>query len=139
MREKLPKLQNRKKSTESLAKNSIILLFLHHCRLKWKRPRKSAITCSVFKLVFPLIFNLALLHIPASKTQGAATLVTIISPLYRLFVKFISLSGFMTIVSLSAPRLWNSLPFSVRTASSVCGFRPLLKAYLFDIAYPKSP
>ena len=38
---------------------------------------------------------------------------------------------------MGAPRLWNYLPFSVRTTISMCGFHRLLKAYLYDSAYPK--
>ena len=41
--------------------------------------------------------------------------------------------------SVGAPQLWNSLPFSIRTATSVCGFPWQLKTYLFDLAYPKPP
>ena len=35
-----------------------------------------------------------------------------------------------------APSLWNNLPLSVRSASSVATFRRRLKTYLFDLAFP---
>jgi hypothetical protein len=35
-----------------------------------------------------------------------------------------------------APALWNSLPLSLRSATSVVTFRKLLKAHLFGLAYP---
>ena len=95
------------------------------------------LSSNVSKLVFPLIFNLVYLHIPVSKTQGTATLVTIIIPLFRLIVQ--SKRRFDSCCSVGAPRLWNSLPFSIRTANSVCGFRRQLKTYLFDLAYPNPP
>ena len=36
----------------------------------------------------------------------------------------------------SAPRLWNSLPLKVRTASTLSTFRSSLKTHLFSLAYP---
>ena len=36
----------------------------------------------------------------------------------------------------AAPRLWNSFPLSVRTASSLTTFRCRLKTHLFSLAYP---
>ena len=66
------------------------------------------LSSNVSKLVFPLIFNLAYLHIPVSKTQGAATLVTIILPLFRSIVQFISLSDVLIVVS-----LWVTLGFGI--------------------------
>ena len=41
--------------------------------------------------------------------------------------------------SVGAPHTYNSLPFIVRTATLVSGFRHLLKANLFDLAYPERP
>jgi Reverse transcriptase (RNA-dependent DNA polymerase) len=38
--------------------------------------------------------------------------------------------------SVAGPRLWNSLPVSVRSADSLSTFRSRLKTYLFWIAYP---
>ena len=38
--------------------------------------------------------------------------------------------------SSGAPSLWNSLPLSVRSATSVATFRRRLKTYLFDLAFP---
>ena len=35
-----------------------------------------------------------------------------------------------------APSLWNNLPLSVRSATSVATFRRCLKTYLFDLAFP---
>ena len=35
-----------------------------------------------------------------------------------------------------APSLWNNLPLSVRSATSVATFRRRLKTYLFDLAFP---
>ena len=35
-----------------------------------------------------------------------------------------------------APSLWNNLPLSVRSATSVASFRRRLKTYLFDLAFP---
>ena len=35
-----------------------------------------------------------------------------------------------------APPLWNNLPLSVRSATSVATFRRRLKTYLFDLAFP---
>ena len=35
-----------------------------------------------------------------------------------------------------APSLWNNLPLSVRSATSVATFRKRLKTYLFDLAFP---
>ena len=35
-----------------------------------------------------------------------------------------------------APSLWNSLPLSVRSSTSVATFRKCLKIYLFDLAFP---
>ena len=35
-----------------------------------------------------------------------------------------------------APSLWNNLPPSVRSATSVATFRRRLKTYLFDLAFP---
>ena len=35
-----------------------------------------------------------------------------------------------------APHLWNSLPLSVHSASSVASFKKQLKTYLFGLAYP---
>ena len=38
-----------------------------------------------------------------------------------------------------APSLWNNLPLSVRSATSVATFRRRLKTYLFDLACPPPP
>ena len=38
-----------------------------------------------------------------------------------------------------APSLWNNLPLSVRSATSVATFRRRLKAYLFDLVSPPPP
>jgi hypothetical protein len=38
--------------------------------------------------------------------------------------------------SVAGPRLWNSLPASVRSADSLLTFRSRLKTYLFSVAYP---
>ena len=38
--------------------------------------------------------------------------------------------------SYDGPTLWNTLPLSVRTASSLYSFRRGLKAYLFTLAFP---
>ena len=38
--------------------------------------------------------------------------------------------------SVAAPRLWNSLPPSVRTATSIQNFRSKLKTHLFHLAFP---
>ena len=38
--------------------------------------------------------------------------------------------------SVAGPRLWNSLPTSVRSADSLLTFRSRLKTYLFSVAYP---
>ena len=38
--------------------------------------------------------------------------------------------------SLCAPSLWNNLPLSVRSATSVATFRRHLKTYLFDLVFP---
>ena len=38
-----------------------------------------------------------------------------------------------------APSLWNNLPLSVRSATSVVTFRRRLKTYLFDLASPPPP
>jgi hypothetical protein len=38
--------------------------------------------------------------------------------------------------SVAGPRLWNSLPASVRSADSLLTFRSRLKTYLFSLAYP---
>ena len=35
-----------------------------------------------------------------------------------------------------APSLWNNLPLSMRSATSVATFRRRLKTYLFDLAFP---
>ena len=35
-----------------------------------------------------------------------------------------------------APSLWNNLPLSVRSASSVATFKKYLKTHLFDLAFP---
>ena len=35
-----------------------------------------------------------------------------------------------------APSLWNNLPLSVRSTTSVATFRKRLKTYIFDLAYP---
>jgi hypothetical protein len=34
------------------------------------------------------------------------------------------------------PAWWNKLPLEIRTASTLGVFRPKLKTYLFDLAYP---
>jgi len=36
----------------------------------------------------------------------------------------------------AGPRLWNSLPADVRSASSIATFRRKLKTYLFRQSYP---
>ena len=36
-----------------------------------------------------------------------------------------------------APSLWNNLPLSVRSASSVATFKKYLKTHLFDLAFPR--
>ena len=38
-----------------------------------------------------------------------------------------------------APSLWNNLPLSVRSATSIATFRRRLKTYLFDLASPPPP
>ena len=44
-------------------------------------------------------------------------------------------TGVMTFSS-CAPSLWDNLPLSVRSATSVATFRRRLKTYLFDLAFP---
>ena len=37
--------------------------------------------------------------------------------------------------SFYAPILWNSLPFNIRSANSICSFKSKLKTHLFKLAY----
>lgn len=40
--------------------------------------------------------------------------------------------------SVAGPRLWNSLPLSIRSAQTISSFKSLLKAYLFNMAFKSS-
>lgn len=47
-----------------------------------------------------------------------------------------SKSHFDSSYEIAAPSLWNSLPFNVRTATSVATFRSRLKSHFFTLAFP---
>ena len=47
-----------------------------------------------------------------------------------------SVRHFDAAFSVCGPRLWNSLPLSVRTSENISSFRSGLKTHLFNLAYP---
>ena len=105
------------------------------CSLHWL-PVKFRIKCKVLLLVFKALHGLAPPYIremitpyTPSRRLRSTEKGLLVEPRFRLTT--VGLRSFQV----AAPREWNTLPFSLRNATSVTTFKKDLKTHLFKLAY----
>ena len=104
-------------------------------QLHWL-PVKQRIEYKILLLTYCALNNLApvylrdlLCYYEPSRTLRSSNQRLLVEPKFRL-----SSCGSRAFVYV-APRLWNTLPFVIRSAASLNSFKSLLKTYLFRVAY----